>query len=150
LRTRRPVLPSRSYPAFKAVREANHIAHGFRNADIRTPLFGDLKKRDKQRRASAAVGRLLKRLHVRHLVAKIPRTRRWRSPNAAGICSAWLYNSIAATGRNWLHIVWKPCDNKPHRSGFRKRMKGFHDIARGKYLGTGTPPVQTLIRGRGS
>ncbi|HMB05572.1 MAG TPA: hypothetical protein VKP69_17780, partial [Isosphaeraceae bacterium] len=31
-----------------------------------------------QRRASAAVGRLLKRLHVRHLVAKIPRTRRWR------------------------------------------------------------------------
>ena len=36
------------------------------------------KQVDEQRRASAAVGRLLKRLHVRHLVAKIPRTRRWR------------------------------------------------------------------------
>ena len=37
-----------------------------------------LKTKDQQRRASAAVGRLLKRLHVRHLVAKVPRTRRWR------------------------------------------------------------------------
>jgi hypothetical protein len=42
------------------VLDANHIARGFRNADIRTPLFGDLKKGDKQRRASAAAGRLLK------------------------------------------------------------------------------------------
>jgi hypothetical protein len=63
---------------FAAVRDGDHIARGFRNADIREPLFGHPKPLVLQRRASAAVGRLLKRLHVRHLVAKIPRTRRWR------------------------------------------------------------------------
>jgi hypothetical protein len=63
---------------FKAVLDGDHIARGFRNADIRDPLFGSLPKGGPQRRASAAVGRLLNRLHVRHLVAKIPRTRRWR------------------------------------------------------------------------
>jgi hypothetical protein len=63
---------------FRAVLDGDHIARGFRNADIREPLFGRLLQRRQQRRASAAVGRLLKRLHVRHLVAKIPRTRRWR------------------------------------------------------------------------
>src|SRR5262249_367976 len=63
---------------FRAVRDGDPIARGFRNADIRAPLFGQPKSLIGQRRASAAVGRLRKRLHVRHLVAKIPRTRRWR------------------------------------------------------------------------
>jgi hypothetical protein len=63
---------------FSAVLDGDHIARGFRNGDIREPLFGNPKPSVLQRRASAAVGRLLKRLHVRHLVAKIPRTRRWR------------------------------------------------------------------------
>jgi hypothetical protein len=63
---------------FKAVLDGDHIVRGFRNADIRAPLFGIPKKDQEKRRASAAVGRLLKRLHVRQLVAKIPRTRRWR------------------------------------------------------------------------
>ncbi|MFO0892747.1 MAG: hypothetical protein U0790_26850 [Isosphaeraceae bacterium] len=63
---------------FRAVLDGDHIARGFRNGDIRGPLFGRLLKPAQQRRASAAVGRLLKRLHVRHLVAKIPRSRRWR------------------------------------------------------------------------
>jgi hypothetical protein len=63
---------------FRAILDGDHITRGFRNGDIRQPLFGRLLKPTQQRRASAAVGRLLKRLHVRHLVAKIPRTRRWR------------------------------------------------------------------------
>jgi hypothetical protein len=63
---------------FRAVLDGDHIARGFRNGDIRQPLFGDPKPSSQHRRASAAVGRLLKRLHVRHLVAKIPRSRRWR------------------------------------------------------------------------
>ena len=63
---------------FRAVLNGDHIARGFRNGDIRGPLFGTPKASSEQRRASAAVGRLLKRLHVRHLVAKIPRMRRWR------------------------------------------------------------------------
>jgi hypothetical protein len=63
---------------FRAVLDGDHIARGFRNGDIREPLFGRPLRPAQKRRASAAVGRLLKRLHVRHLVAKIPRTRRWR------------------------------------------------------------------------
>ena len=63
---------------FEVVLDGDHIARGFRNGDIREPLFGHPKPLVLQRRTSAAVGRLLKRLHVRHLVAKIPRTRRWR------------------------------------------------------------------------
>jgi hypothetical protein len=61
---------------FAAVLDGDHIARGFRNKDIRAALFGsDMEPSPIH---SAAVGRLVKRLHVRHLVAKIPRTRRWR------------------------------------------------------------------------
>jgi hypothetical protein len=63
---------------FLAVLDGDHIARGFRNGDIREPMFGSPKQLRQHRRASAAVGRLLKRLHVRHLIAKVPRTRRWR------------------------------------------------------------------------
>jgi hypothetical protein len=63
---------------FRAVLDGDQIARGFRNGDIRGSLFGSPKPSSQPRRASAAVGRLLKRLHVRQLVAKIPRTRRWR------------------------------------------------------------------------
>ncbi len=83
------VVDNRSYAGFNPARrqdvrlfmtvlDGDHIARGFRNADIRKPLFGDQSQTRLQRRASAAVGRLLKRLHVRQLVAKVPRTRRWR------------------------------------------------------------------------
>jgi hypothetical protein len=63
---------------FMAVLDGDHISRGFRNGDIRERLFGHSNQSGLQRRDSAAVGRLLKRLHVRQLVAKIPRTRRWR------------------------------------------------------------------------
>jgi hypothetical protein len=61
---------------FAAVLDGDHIARGFRNKDIRAALFGAASKPGS--RQSAAVGRLVKRLHARQLVAKIPRTRRWR------------------------------------------------------------------------
>jgi hypothetical protein len=61
---------------FAAVLDGDHIARGFRNRDLRTALFG--ASSSTARRHSAAIGRLLKRLHVRRLVAKIPHTRRWR------------------------------------------------------------------------
>jgi hypothetical protein len=61
---------------FAAVLDGDHAARGFRNREVRTALFGEGGP-DKARH-SAAVGRLLKRLHARHLLAKIPRTRRWR------------------------------------------------------------------------
>jgi hypothetical protein len=63
---------------FAAVLAGDHIAQGFRNKDIRAALHGEASTGRKRRRHSAAVGRLLKRLHVRGLVVKVPRTRRWR------------------------------------------------------------------------
>ena len=58
---------------FAAVLAGDHIAQGFRNKDIREALTKG-KKDPQGRRHSAAVGRMLKRLHVRGLVVKVPRT----------------------------------------------------------------------------
>jgi hypothetical protein len=60
---------------FAAVLDGDHIARGFRNKDIRAALFGSESSSQSR---SAGVGRLLKRLHHRHWLAKVPRTRRWR------------------------------------------------------------------------
>ena len=63
---------------FAAVLAGDGIARGFRNKDLRELLECNSPSPSKRRRQSAAIGRVLKRLHVRGLVAKIPRTRRWR------------------------------------------------------------------------
>jgi hypothetical protein len=62
---------------FEAVLDGNHVVRGFRNADIREALYGTTANPMERRRQSAAVGRLLKRLHVRGLIRKVPRSRRW-------------------------------------------------------------------------
>jgi hypothetical protein len=63
---------------FAAVLDGEHLLRGLRNIDIRKRLFGpDPRHDNERRRRSAAVGRLLKRLHVRGLLAKIPHSRRW-------------------------------------------------------------------------
>ena len=62
---------------FAAVLDGDHIVRGFRNADIREALHGTTADPADRRRQSAAVGRLLKRLHVRGLIRKVPRSRRW-------------------------------------------------------------------------
>src|SRR6202034_2798642 len=46
---------------FAAVLDGDHIARGFRNKDIRAALFGSTGPASRQQ--SAAVGRLVKRLH---------------------------------------------------------------------------------------
>jgi hypothetical protein len=61
---------------FAAVLRGEHTLHGFRNRDVRTHLFG--ANAATERRRSGQVSRLVKRLHLRGLVAKIPRSRRWR------------------------------------------------------------------------
>jgi hypothetical protein len=63
---------------FAAVLAGDHIAKGFRNQDIRVALYDNAKEKKRRQRQSAAVGRLLCRLHVRGLVKKVPRTRLWR------------------------------------------------------------------------
>jgi hypothetical protein len=63
---------------FRAVLDGNHLVNGFRNADIRAILYRPAEDPRECRRQRAVVGRLLKRLHVRGLIAKVPRSRRWQ------------------------------------------------------------------------
>jgi len=63
---------------FQAVLHGDHLLRGFYNRDIRRLLGLEDKQPSLLRRFAARVGRLLKRLHVRRLIAKIPHTRRWR------------------------------------------------------------------------
>jgi hypothetical protein len=63
---------------FAAVLRGEHHIMGLRNADIRRQLFKPTKDPRSRRRQGARVSRLLKRLHVHGLVAKVPRSRRWR------------------------------------------------------------------------
>ena len=63
---------------FAAVLRGQHTLRGFRNSDIRQHLFGSAKTTADRHRHRATVSHLLKRLHLHGLIAKIPRTRRWR------------------------------------------------------------------------
>jgi hypothetical protein len=63
---------------FAAVLAGDHIGQGFHNRDLQAVLYDYVKDKNRRRRQSAAIGRLLNRLHVRGLVKKVPRTRRWR------------------------------------------------------------------------
>ena len=51
---------------------------GFRNAEIRRAPWREPRDPAQRLRQANKITRLLKRLHVRRLVAKIPHTRRWR------------------------------------------------------------------------
>ena len=69
---------------FAAVLRGEHHLHGFRNEQIRAALDGPLPRDPVvARRQRARVTRLLQRLHAHGLIAKIPRTRRWR-PSTKG------------------------------------------------------------------
>ncbi len=62
---------------FGAVLDGNHLVRGFRNAEIREALYGSTEDAGERRRQSTAVGRMLKRLHVRGLIVKVPHSLRW-------------------------------------------------------------------------
>lgn len=63
---------------FEAVMRGEHMLNGFRNRDIRTNLFGDSKTKTIRRSQSARTSRILLRLRAHGLIAKIPRSRRYR------------------------------------------------------------------------
>jgi hypothetical protein len=63
---------------FKAILHGDHLVQGFRNEDVRTKIYPRTRDPKQRRKHSTAVSRIFKRLHVRGLIAKIPRTRRWR------------------------------------------------------------------------
>jgi hypothetical protein len=62
---------------FRAVLDGDHLLRGFRNADIRVALYGLTEDTGERRHQSHAVGRMLKRLHVRGLIVKVPHSHRW-------------------------------------------------------------------------
>lgn len=62
---------------FVSILDGDNLIRGFRNNDIRQALYGTAYERGDRLRQSRAIGRMLKRLHVRALIAKVPRTRRW-------------------------------------------------------------------------
>jgi hypothetical protein len=63
---------------FAVVMRGEHLLHGFANRDIRSRLFSAVNDPIQSRRQAGRVSRLLKRLHVHALIARIQRTRRWR------------------------------------------------------------------------
>ena len=64
---------------FGALMSGEHALHGFTNRDVRETLRPTLVPlSDNPTTQSAQVSRLPHRLHVYGLVAKIPRSRRWR------------------------------------------------------------------------
>lgn len=68
----------RDVELFRAVLAGCQALDGFRNGEIRVKLHGGIGEPNRRRREAAAVGRQLKRLHVRGLIAKVPCRRRWR------------------------------------------------------------------------
>ena len=66
---------------FKSLMDGEHSLRGFTNRDFRSRLTTTRWLRscaDDPKKASAKVGRCFRRLHAHGLIAKIPRTRRWR------------------------------------------------------------------------
>ncbi len=61
-----------------AVLRGEHTIRGFTNADIRGHLCREPRDKHEQRRQSQRTGRQLKLLHAHGLIARIPRSRRWR------------------------------------------------------------------------
>ena len=63
---------------FTALMRGEFHLMGFRNKDIRFQLYPPAASRQEARRNSARVSRQLQILHAHRLIAKIPRSRRWR------------------------------------------------------------------------
>ena len=71
-------LRSEEIRLFRSVVNGNFIAFGFQNRDIREAIFGRSESRRETTRLSAKIGRYLKKLQMHGLIAKVPRSRRWK------------------------------------------------------------------------
>jgi hypothetical protein len=78
---------------FASVLRGEHFIHGFRNRDIAPHLnIHHAKDPAQRKRQSARITRLLQLLHAHHLIAKIPRSRRYRlTLRGAKLMSAAVY-----------------------------------------------------------
>jgi hypothetical protein len=63
----------------RVIADGRFVAHGFRNRDLRSVLYtsDQLLSSDQQRKASAAVTRVLARLRAHHLIKKVSGTHRY-------------------------------------------------------------------------
>jgi hypothetical protein len=86
---------------FAAVLDGDHVGQGFANKDIRQKVRGEAKTAEQRRRDGAAVNRMVKRLHVRGLVAKVTRRRRWRVTDKG---RNLLSKAVALYRRTWPEI----------------------------------------------
>jgi hypothetical protein len=87
---------------FTAVLHGEHAVMGFRNIDIRKTL-GLISSDPKiNRTASARVSRLLKRLHLHGMIAKIPHSRRWR---ASKLGQAYMQFSINLHEQHFIELL---------------------------------------------
>jgi hypothetical protein len=62
---------------FQAVLRGENLLRGFHHAEIREALYGSTEDVGEHRHQSHVVGRMLKRLHVRGLIVKVPHSHRW-------------------------------------------------------------------------
>ena len=78
---------------FAAALRGEHCIHGFRNRDLAPHLrLADAQDPDQRKRQSARITRLIQLLHAHHLIAKIPRSRRYRlTLRGATLMSAAVY-----------------------------------------------------------
>ena len=73
---------------FLSVLKREHSIMGFHNRDVRLGLFANSKDPIIRRHQSSRVSRLLKLLHVYKLIAKIPRSCRWRVTSISHVIMA--------------------------------------------------------------
>ena len=74
-------LARREVELFQSIMDGNHCLRGFSNRDIRQQLSSTPHLRNcasSPQKASAKVSRIFRRLRAHGLIAKIPRSRRWR------------------------------------------------------------------------
>ena len=74
-------LARRDTELFQSVMDGNHCLRGFANRDIRQRLISTPHLRqcaNDPKKASSKISRILRRFRAHGLIAKIPRTRRWR------------------------------------------------------------------------
>ena len=91
----------------KAVMRGEHCIHGLRNRDLAAAL-GLSKPQDQaeSRRQSARMTRKLHLLHAHGLVAKIPRSRRWRvTARGAAIMGAAIHYRERALAEEIMELA---------------------------------------------
>jgi hypothetical protein len=122
---------------FQAVLAGEDLLHGFRDAEIRAALYGATEEVGERRRRGHAVGRMLKRLHVRSPIVKCRAAIGGTSARGVSRCSARSCRCI---------ILGSPRPCAPRRDPPRRCPHGA-EILRSKILIVAdhpTPPTPAI------